>query len=476
MEADAEVLEGWISEWRSYLGRHRTAQTPVVEEMEIRLREEVAALQRAGLDSGEALLLAVRRVGSLDATTLEFGRAQSDRLWGQPQAGDGSDYADETPRLGLVGRTLAALAPGGGKVARTEFVVVLGLAATAALLVKAPELFGVDIGGSGDDLGFYARNLSLFVLPLLAGYFVWKRGFDAGCALWLAMAFIGAAVFANIFRFEPDGSTQTLTALHLPIALWLAVGAAYTGGRWRSSGARMEFVRFSGELFIYYVLIALGGGVFMALTVITFSSVGVGVEAVFTEWVMPCGAMGAVIVAAWLVEQRRGIVGDIAPMLARVFTPLFAVMLLALLIVMVSTGGWADMDREMLIGLDLLLALVLGLLLYTVSARDPQAKPNVFDGLPLLLVAGALAVDVLALAAIAVRITEFGFTPNRTAALGENLVLLCNLAWSVWLYARFLGGRGPFASLERWQTRFLPVYGLWAGVVVVAFPPLFGYA
>ena len=80
------------------------------------------------------------------------------------------------------------------------------------------------------------------------------------------------------------------------------------------------------------------------------------------------------------------------------------------------------------------------MLLYTVSARDPQAPPNVFDGLALLLVVAALAVDVLALTAIAGRITEFGFTANRTAALGENLVLLCNLAWSAWLYARFLRG------------------------------------
>ena len=255
-------------------------------------------------------------------------------------------------------------------------------------------------------------------------------------------------MFANVFRFEPDDSTQILTALHLPIAMWVVVGAAYTGARWRSSAARMESVRFPGELFIYYVLIALGGGVFTALTVLMFSAVGVGVDALFTEWVMPCGAMGAVLVGAWLVEQRRGIVGDIAPMLARVFTPLFAVMLLALLAAMVLTGGWADMEREMVIGFDLLLALVLGLLLYTVSARDPQAPPNVSStGWPCCWWRLRSRWTCWRWAAIGGRITEFGFTPNRTAALGENLVLLCNLAWSAWLYARFLRGRGAFAAL-----------------------------
>jgi hypothetical protein len=84
-------------------------------------------------------------------------------------------------------------------------------------------------------------------------------------------------------------------------------------------------------------------------------------------------------------------------------------------------------------------------------------------------------VDAVALAAIASRISEFGFTPNRVAALGENLILLVNLAWSAWLYARFLRHRGSFADLERWQIAYLPVYAVWAALVVVIFPPVFGY-
>ena len=93
-----------------------------------------------------------------------------------------------------------------------------------------------------------------------------------------------------------------------------------------------------------------------------------------------------------------------------------------------------------------------------------------------MLVVSALVADGVALAAIAARISEFGFSPNRVAALGENLVLLGNLGWSAWLYARFVGGRGPFAAVERWQTAYLPVYAAWAAVVVFGFPPLFGFA
>jgi hypothetical protein len=194
------------------------------------------------------------------------------------------------------------------------------------------------------------------------------------------------------------------------------------------------------------------------------------------DWLIPCGAMGAVIVGSWLVEAKQSVIENMAPVLTRLFTPLFTILLLVFLATMAWTGRPIDIQRNVLIAFDLLLALVLGLVLYFASARDPLAPPSLFDGLQLLLIASALVVDAVALAAIGSRISEFGFTPNRVAALGENLILLVNLAWSAWLYAGFLRGRRPFRALEAWQTAYLPVYFLWAALVVMLFPPLFAYA
>jgi hypothetical protein len=151
-------------------------------------------------------------------------------------------------------------------------------------------------------------------------------------------------------------------------------------------------------------------------------------------------------------------------------------MLLAFLAAVTLTGRAVDMERNVLIGFDLLLAVVLGLLLYSMSARDPQAPAGAFDILQVVLVLSALAADALALWAIAARINEFGFTPNRVAALGENVILLVNLAWSAVLYVRVLRGRGAFADLEHWQTDYVPFYAAWAAIVVIVFPPVFGYA
>jgi hypothetical protein len=97
------------------------------------------------------------------------------------------------------------------------------------------------------------------------------------------------------------------------------------------------------------------------------------------------------------------------------------------------------------------------------------------DAVQLVLVVSALIIDVLALAAILSRITEFGFTANRTAGLGLNLVLLANLAWSALLLGSFLRGRRPFSHLEQWQTTYIPIYAIWAAIVVVTFPVLFSF-
>ncbi len=121
---------------------------------------------------------------------------------------------------------------------------------------------------------FYFRNASLFVLPLLTIYFVWKRG-----SAWQAAS--GSRCLSRPGLCSPTSSpfrqgsdTEVLTILHLPIALWMAVGFAYVRGRWFADGGRMNFVRFSGELAIYYVLIALGGGVLTGFTMMMFRPSG----------------------------------------------------------------------------------------------------------------------------------------------------------------------------------------------------------
>ena len=238
----------------------------------------------------------------------------------------------------------------------------------------------------------------------------------------------------------------------------------------------MDFVRFSGEWVIYYVLIALGGGVLLRLTVLILQPIGPDLPDQVVAWVLPSGAAGAVVVAAWLVESKQRVVENMAPVLTMLFTPLFAVMLTVAAVTYAVSGIAREFDRELLGVFDALLVVVLGLVLYAMSAREPARAAGPMDRIQLLAVGAALVLDLMVLGTMVARIGDLGLTPNRVAALGLNLVLLVNLIGAAWLSARFLTGRVAFHRLERWQTGYLPVFALWAAAVVIVVPPLFAFA
>ena len=456
MAVDAADMDELIARWRDYRRRQPPLPPAAAAALERRLRDEATSLIQTGLSPHEAFMIAIARI---DAPSRDFGRELWERM----------TPPDDAPESAAPPPSRAISPP-----ADLTAAAILAIAAAAA--IKIPALFGHPLADNSAQI--YALNLSLFAFPMLTAYFAWQRRLHPRQCLPLALPFLAAAALINAYPFN-DSSTSTalLTALHLPIALWLIVGVAHTGGRWAFGGAAwMNFVRFSGEFVLYYLLIALGGGALTALGWALFDAIGVDLSGFVQQWALPCGAMGAIPICAWLVESRRRTMENLAPMLARVFTPLVALLLLGFLLTMAAAGRGINADRDALIAFDLLLALVFGLLLYSASARHPHAPPNVLDGLTALLAAAALLADAAALAAIAARITEFGFSPNKIAALGENLILLINLAWSFLLYVRFLRRRAPFEALERWQTAYLPIFALWAAIVALAFPPLFGYA
>ena len=190
--------------------------------LEERLRGHLGGLADAGLDPDEAFLVAAKRVGSLDeavAAVASTGRQE------HPQHA-AEQGGDTDKRSGRLGRWLR-LAPEAGNVeAKTEFGVMAGFACGAAAAIKAPELFGLSLE---HDTEVYARNLGLLVLPMLAGYFAWRRQLPRRTLVLLAAGFVALAVAVNAYPFERGGQnsdTEILAALHLPILLWLAVGVA----------------------------------------------------------------------------------------------------------------------------------------------------------------------------------------------------------------------------------------------------------
>jgi hypothetical protein len=445
-----ESVDSQIAEWRAYVVNAPGVNGHDVDELEDHLRHQIAELNAAGLTADEGFLIAVKRLGDVDGLSREFAREHSGRLWKQLILSDD----DEPPRTS------------------SGWITTLVFAVAAAVAIQVARLAA---GFPGEEPTWLPRNASLVVLPFLAAYFARRRQLDTRQWLLTAAPFAVAALVVNLYPWGADSDTEVLVALSLPVVLGFAVSYAYMGGTVRSHERRMDFLRFAGEWFIYYVLIALGGGVLMGLTAAILEPTGVDVERV-AEWVLPSGAAGAVIVAAWLVESKQQVVENIAPVLTLLFTPLFALMLACAAAVYAVTGLGGAFDRELLSVFDALLLVVLALVLYGMSARDPStSSPGWMDGIQLVAVVSALVLDLMVLGAMITRIGELGFTPNRTAALGLNLVLLVNLAGAAWLSVRFLMRRSTLHRPERWQTAYLPVFALYAATVVVILPPLFAF-
>jgi hypothetical protein len=442
-------VESQIAEWRAYVANAPSVNGHDVDELEDHLRHQIGELNAVGLADDEAFLVAVKRMGDLDNLSREFAREHSGRLWKQ---------------LILSGDDEPARAAGG-------WVEPLVFAVAAAVAIQVARL-AADF--PDEEPNWFSRNLGLFVLPFLAGYFAYRRQLDTRGWVLTAAPFVLAALVVNLYPWGAGSDPEVLVGLHLPVTLWFVVAYPYMGGTLRSNERRMDFVRFTGEWFIYYVLIALGGGVLMGLTAGILEPTGVDVERI-AEWVLPSGAAGAVIVAAWLVESKQRVVENMAPVLTMLFTPLFAIMLAGAAVTYAVTGLGEAFDRDLVSVFDALLVVVLALVLYGMSARDPSESPGWMDRIQLVAVVSALVLDVMVLGTMIARIGDLGFTPNRTAALGLNLVLLVNLVGAAWLSARFLTRRSRLHRLERWQTTYLSVFALWAATVVVILPPVFAF-
>src|SRR5918999_1803216 len=184
-----ESVESHIAEWRAYVANAPGVNGHDVDELEDHLRHQIAELTAAGLAADEGFLVAVKRMGDLDALSREFAREHSGRLWKQLILGG----EDEPAR------------------AFTGWVEPLVFAVAAAIVIQVARLVA---GFPDEEPTWFARNASVFVLPFLAGYFAHRRQLDGRQWALTAAPFALAALVVNLYPWGADSDTETLAALH----------------------------------------------------------------------------------------------------------------------------------------------------------------------------------------------------------------------------------------------------------------------
>ena len=351
----------------------------------------------------------------------------------------------------------------------TELVIVIVFALLAGLIASIPNITGID------NEKFLFRNISFIVFPLLSAYFIWKQKLAFKQYLFPLLAFIVAAVYINLLPTNKESSSIMLAFIHLPIFLWTIFGYSFLGVNIKSSQSRIGFLRYNGDLVVISGILLLSTVLFSAITVNLFDLIGINIEIFYFQNIMIWGIAAIPIVATYLIQTNAQLINKVSPIIAKIFTPLVFINLFIYLSAMVYTKKYPYQDRNVLLLFNVLLMGVMALILFSI-AEAGKATKNKFSLVILFgLSALTLIVNAIALSAIVYRINEFGFSANRIAVLGGNLLIFINLV--LVSHKLFLTSfkNGTIEEIEESIAGYLPIYAIWTGLITFLVPLLFQF-
>lgn len=352
---------------------------------------------------------------------------------------------------------------------KQDWWFVLAAALLAGLVAKIPDFFSIH------PEFFYPRNLSFIVFPFLTAYFAWKHGIQPKRVLILLTAFLLPALYINILPGDDTRDTFILACIHLPVFLWTMTGVAFAGDSLNDYRKRMEFLRFNGDLVVMTGLILIAGAALTGITLGLFELIDLKIEEFYFHHIGIWGLAAAPILGTHLVRTNPQLVNKVSPVIARVFTPLVLVMLVVYLGAVIYTGKDPYNDREFLLIFNLLLIGVMAIILFSIAEIPKTSKGKTGIALLFLLSLVTVIINGIALSAIVFRISAWGFTPNRLAVLGSNLLILTNLLFVAYRLFKTLRNGHEIGGVEKSMAAFLPIYAAWALLVTFLFPVMFRF-
>jgi fumarate reductase subunit C len=116
----------------------------------------------------------------------------------------------------------------------------------------------------------------------------------------------------------------------------------------------------------------------------------------------------------------------------------------------------------------------MAIIFFSVAEASKKESNRTETWVLFLLSVVTIVVNGIALSAILFRISAGGFTPNRTAVLGSNVLILINLLLVTVQLFKVVSKKTDINGVGKAIAWFLPIYCLWAAIVTFLFPFLFG--
>jgi len=350
---------------------------------------------------------------------------------------------------------------------RRDLLFVAIAALLAGTFAKIPAILNID------QEFFYTRNISFIVLPILAAYFVWKNKPSLKRIIYSILLVAGSIVFINTLPDSFKADTIILSCIHIPLFLWVVMGAAFVGNDLNDYSRRIDFLRYNGDLLVISALIVIAGGIMTGITIGLFHLIDIDISKFYFDYIVIYGLSAVPLVGTYLTQTNPQLISKVSPVIAKLFTPLVLITLVIYLVAIVVSGKDPYNDRDFLLTFNFLLLGVMALILFSVTETSKSQSHRSGVIVLLALSAVTIVVNAIALSAIVFRISEWGISPNRMAVLGANLLVLVNLVMVGIDLLEVISHKSELADVEVTIAKFLPIYTIWALVVGFVFPLIF---
>jgi len=245
------------------------------------------------------------------------------------------------------------------------------------------------------------------------------------------------------------------------ILLWFFVLFTYSNFKIK----KLDFTSFLekfGETIIWSSIFIIGGIILVLLSYFLFDAIGIDASDFYYYNIATLGLVASPFVSLLVIDNFNKV--KLSVIVANIFLPLILVSLAAFGVMSIFTETKPYDDRDIFIVYNVMMVIVISVLVFTGSNGINNKIINICSYiLPVITV----ILDFVTITAVIYRLNKYGITANKITLLGTNLFMLGHLVYMIYLQIKH--------KIEQ-NVRYLPLYFVWAVIVVFIFPFVFKMA
>jgi len=320
---------------------------------------------------------------------------------------------------------------------------------------------------------FYQHYLSFILFLPIALYYFYKKQLDYSQLLLPLGLFLTLFCFVFFLPLPLGSATGQLRNLHIPFLLWSIAGYVFVRNQLKDAESTIQYLQHNGNWLIFSGLLGIAGVLFTALSVLLFDMIGIQLMSIYEQYFFRWVIGTFPLFSCYIILNNPSLVNRISPIIARIFAPLVLITLFGFLVSLAFNPAKIFNSRDLLIVFNLVLVAVMAIVLFSLTIRHEVGAGAIEKKILALLSLLTCMANLLALSAILYRLASYGFTPNRTSALGANIIMFTHLSVITYQLMKGIRKNDSMQAVENTIAGWMPVYTVWAAIVVLAFPYIF---